>query len=158
MIIIDKNLIDKVSGKAVASPRKRMNHNFHPVHEDPLNRLLNAMEPGTYIQPHKHKDPDRVEIFIALRGRFVVFIFDDNGQINEHTILDAREGKYGVEIPEQTYHCLMSLEPGSVAYEVKEGPYSPANAKNFAPWAPAEGDPGVNDYMKSLLDQVGITI
>lgn len=134
-----------------------MNYNFHPNLEDPVNRMLNAMEPGTYIQPHKHEDPDRWEVFLALRGRFVVIIFDNEGNITDHVILDPDEGKYGVEIPERTYHTLMSLENGSVAYEIKEGPYMPSGAKNFAPWAPAEGDEGVNLYMEKLLQKVGLT-
>jgi cupin fold WbuC family metalloprotein len=130
-----------------------MNYNFHNL-EDPINRLLNAMEPGTYIQPHKHEDPDRFEVFLCLRGSFLVIIFDDEGNITDHTILDTRQGSFGVEIPEKTYHTLLSLEPGSVAYEIKEGPYIPSTAKNFAAWAPAEGDQGVNAYMQKLLDFV----
>lgn len=156
MIKIEDNFLDEASAKARVSPRLRMNYNFHPNHEDPLHRMLNAMEPGTYIQPHKHENPDKFEIFLALRGRFVVFIFDENGNITDHTILDASEGKYGVEIPERTYHMLASLESGSVAYEIKEGPYSMLTSKNFAAWAPAEGDPGAKDYLDSLLQIVGI--
>ncbi len=156
MIKIDDRLLDKTSAKAQESARRRMNHNFHPQLDDPINRMLNAMEPGTYIQPHKHEDPDRFEVFIVLRGRFVVFIFDKTGHVTDHVILDAGKGSYGVEIPERTYHCLMSLQKGSVAYELKEGPYLPSGAKNFAPWAPAEGDDGVEAYMNSLLEQVGL--
>jgi len=153
---VNDEFIDLTSQQAQSSPRRRMNYNFHPKLEDPINRMLNAMEPGTYIQPHKHESPDRFEIFIALRGRFVVFVFDKEGRVSDHTILDAREGKYGVEIPPKTYHTLFSLEPGSVAYEIKEGPYMPSTAKNFASWAPAEGDAAVKPFMQNLLDMAGI--
>ncbi len=155
MIRIDESFIDQTSAKAKESSRLRVNYNFHNL-EDPINRLLNAMEPGTYIQPHKHEDPDRFEVFLCMRGRFLVVIFNDEGIITNHTILDAREGKFGVEIPAKTYHTLLSLESGSVAYEIKEGPYLPANAKNFAPWAPAEGEPGADSYLKKLLFRTGI--
>ena len=156
MIRIDDELLNQTTAKARGIPRLRMNYNFHPNHEDTINRLLNAMEPWTYIQPHKHENPDRFEVFLALRGRFVVFNFDENGNIADHTILDARKGKYGVEIPPRTYHTLFSLESNSVAYEIKEGPFIPGVTKNVAPWAPAEGDPEVIPYMKSLLKQVDI--
>jgi cupin fold WbuC family metalloprotein len=158
MIRITEEFLDVTSAKAKIVERKRMNFNFHPDHEDPLHRMLNAMEPGTYIQPHKHEDPDKFEIFLALRGRFVVIIFDEHGNITDHAILDGREGKYGVEIPEKVYHMLLSLEPGSVAYEIKEGPYRPFTAKNFASWAPAEGEPGVAKYIEKLLKQIGISV
>ncbi|MGD8861079.1 MAG: hypothetical protein PVI30_13820 [Myxococcales bacterium] len=36
----------------------------------------------------------------------------------------------------------MALEPDTLIYEVKPGPWSAATDKSFAPWAPAEGDPG----------------
>jgi cupin fold WbuC family metalloprotein len=156
MIKIDDSFLDETSAKAKVLPRLRMNYNFHPNHEDPLHRMLNAMEPGTYIHPHKHENPDKFEIFLALRGRFAVFIFDENGNITDHAILDAREGKYGVEIPERAYHMLVSLETGSVAYEIKEGPWTLSTSKNFALWAPAEGDPGAKDYLENLLKKVGI--
>ena len=156
MIKITNDFIEQVSKKAKTSPRLRMNYNFHPHHEDPLHRLLNAMEPGTYIQPHKHENPDKFEIFLVLRGRFAVIIFDEDGIITDYIVLDAKEGNYGVEIPEKTYHTLISLEAGSVAYEIKEGPYSPLTAKNFAPWAPAEGTPGVAGYIDKILRLTGL--
>lgn len=155
MIKIDDAFLDKTSVVARNSERLRKNYNFHPTHEDPLHRMLNAMEPGTYIQPHKHEVPDRFEVFLALRGSFVVITFDNNGNIADHTILDAGKGSYGVEIPARTYHTLIPLERNSVAYEVKAGPYLPATAKNFAPWAPAEGDPGVPAYLNQLMKKVG---
>ena len=79
MKIIDKQLLDKTSEQAKQSPRLRMNYNFHERLDDPVNRLLNAMEPDTYIRPHRHLNPDKDEIFLLLRGKAVVFIFDDQG-------------------------------------------------------------------------------
>ncbi|HZK08706.1 MAG TPA: WbuC family cupin fold metalloprotein [Bacteroidales bacterium] len=157
MIKITDEFIDEFTREAQQSPRRRMNYNFHPNHEDPLHRMLNAMEPGTYVQPHKHENPDKFEIFLALRGRFVVFTFDDSGNITDHIILDSRSGNYGVEISKRTYHTLVSLEPGSVAYEVKEGPYTASTSKNFAPWAPTEGDETAPEYLENLLAAVGLS-
>lgn len=158
MIRINEDFLNQTTAKARESKRLRMNYNFHPQLDDPISRMLNAMEPGTYIQPHKHEDPDRFEVFLVLRGRFVVVTFDEAGNITDHYVLDAREGKYGVEIPARVYHSLMSLESGSVAYEIKEGPYTPATAKNFAPWAPAEGEADAGQYMQKLLDVLGLKL
>lgn len=158
MIKIDDDFLNQTSVKAKLSPRLRMNYNFHPRHKDPLHRMLNAMEPGTYIQPHKHENPDKFEVFLVLRGRFAVFIFDDTGKITDHCILDISKGNYGVEIPERVYHALAPLESGSVAYEVKEGPWDISTSKNFAPWAPAEGDPGAKEYLAGLFTQIGLPV
>jgi len=156
MIKINKTLLDSVSSEARSIPRKRKNYNFHKEYSDTLQRLLNAMEPMSYIQPHKHEDPDKREAFIALRGRILVVEFDELGNINDHIILDPLNGVYGAEIPERTFHTIVSLENGSVAYELKDGPYSPIDDKNFASWAPPEGSPDASPYLKDLLIQLNI--
>lgn len=133
-----------------------MNYNFHPQPDDRLQRMLNAMEPGTYVQPHKHEDPDKVEAFFCLRGRLLVVEYSPDGNIIDHTVLDNRTGNFGCEIPARTWHSIISLEAGSVAYEVKDGPYDPAVDKNFAPWAPKEGEAGCDEFIQKVLQQTGL--
>lgn len=158
MIKIDDELLDEVTRKARVSPRLRMNYNFHYGPDDTLQRMLNAMEPGTYLRPHKHEDPDKREAFFALRGSLCILEFNDSGEIVDHTILDARKGSYGAEIPERTWHSIIALETGSVAYEVKDGPYVPITDKNFASWAPAEGSPEVKAYLDGLIAALGLKV
>ncbi|MFZ4521157.1 MAG: WbuC family cupin fold metalloprotein [Bacteroidales bacterium] len=155
MIKIDKELLDSISAAAKASPRRRMNHNFHKEYSDTLQRMLNAVEPHTYVQPHKHENPDKREVFIAFRGRILVIEFDDDGTITDHIILDPLKGSHGAEIPERTFHTIIALDPDTVAYEVKDGPYTLIDDKNFASWAPKEGSPEVAEYLSRLLDQTG---
>jgi len=156
MIIIDSKLLDVVSAQAKVSPRRRQNFNFHKDYSDTLQRLLNAMEPLSYIQPHRHADPDKREVFFSLRGRIAVIEFDDLGNITGHMVLDPSDGNFGAEIPERTFHTIIALDPDSVAYEVKDGPYSPIDDKNFASWAPKEGSGGTADYLKRILKKLGI--
>ncbi|MCX6281086.1 MAG: WbuC family cupin fold metalloprotein [Bacteroidetes bacterium] len=156
MIRIDKTLLDATTAEAKASPRRRKNYNFHKEYSDTLQRLLNAMEPLSYIQPHKHEDPDKREVFFALRGRILVVEFDNEGNIMEHIVLDPAMGSFGVEIPEKTFHTIVSLETGTVAYEFKDGPYSPVDDKNFASWAPAEGSPEAMAYLENLIRKLNI--
>jgi cupin fold WbuC family metalloprotein len=158
MIKIDTTLLDATSALAKASPRRRMNHNFHQDFSDTLQRMLNAMEPLSYIQPHKHEDPDKREAFFALRGRFVVIEFDHEGNITGHILLDPLKGNFGAEIAERTFHTIVALDPGTVAYEVKDGPYSPIDDKNFAAWAPKEGAADAKEYLHQILSKVGIDI
>lgn len=158
MIRIDEALLDQVSARAAAVPRLRMNHNFHQNASDRLHRMLNAMEPGTYIQPHKHENPDKNEAFFCLRGRLLVVEYDDSGNIVDHIILDSRTANYGCELPPRTWHSIISLEAGSAAYEVKDGPWNPADDKHFAEWAPKEGDLGTKEFIQSVLEQLGIPV
>ncbi len=156
MIAINKALIDKVSTEAQASPRMRKNYNFHPTLDDTLQRLLNAMEPGTYVQPHKHENPDKDEAFIILKGKALVIEFDTNGNISNHIVLNNEIGNYGIEIKARTFHTLIILEKGTVLYEVKHGPYQQLDDKCFAKWAPREGDANCNEYTNNILKQLNL--
>ena len=151
MKIINEQLLDETREKALQSPRLRMNYNFHERLDDPINRLLNAMEPGTYLRPHRHLNPEKDEIFLLLRGKVAVFLFDDEGNITEKITLCPKEGIYGAEIKASIWHGLLVLEPGSVIYEVKQGPFVPLSPDNLAPWSPdAEDTEGVRKYIEYL--------
>ncbi len=155
---IDQTIFEKLSQEARNSPRKRKNLNYHTCEADPLQRLLNAMEPGTYIRPHKHENPDKREVFIAFRGKLCVVEFDSEGNITDHTILDWAAGMPAVEIAEKTFHTVISLQSGSVAYEVKDGPYHPNDDKCFASWAPAEGTPESKIYLEELIQKLSLRV
>ena len=121
MKIIDKKLINEVKAKAKTSPRLRMNYNFHQSLDDKCHRFLNALEMGTVIPVHHHVTKD--ETFILLMGKVRVNIYNDDGEVVESVVLSIEEGRYGVDIPKNTWHGLECLESGSVIFEVKEGPF-----------------------------------
>lgn len=149
IISINHKTLTELSNNAKISKRKRLNYNFHYVDSDPIQRLLNALEPDTYIAPHKHENPDKREVFILLKGKMRVLIFNDCGKITESFNLNHHENLI-VEIPSKTWHTIISLQEGSVYYEVKDGPYDAVNDKNFAPWAPAEGNHASGEYLNEL--------
>lgn len=161
MKIINEILLNETIEKAKQSPRLRMNYNFHDRLDDPVNRLLNAMEPGTYLRPHRHLDPDKDEIFLLLKGKAALFIFDEEGGVQETLVLDPQNGVYGAEIQAGVWHTLLVLESGSVVYEVKQGPFAPLAPANLAPWSPAaEDEEAAKRYLKKLetyLSEAGKT-
>ena len=122
-MVIDKKLLDEVSVKAKASPRLRMNFNFHQSLDEKCHRFLNAVEPGTEVPIHKH--PTKDETFVILRGKVRVSTHNDDGSIIEDVVLCAEEGRYGVNIPKGVWHTIEALEPDSVIFECKEGPFVP---------------------------------
>ncbi|MDR0560788.1 MAG: WbuC family cupin fold metalloprotein [Prevotellaceae bacterium] len=152
MKIINKALLDTVSAQAVGNARLRMNYNFHETLDDPLNRLLNAMEPNSYFPPHRHLNPDREELFLVLRGGVVVFIFNDEGVIVSSTEICPDKGVYGMEIEAGVWHSLVVLESQTVVYEVKRGPYAPLTHENVAKWAPTPDNRlDAEAYMEKIL-------
>lgn len=86
---IDSALLQRVSELAVASPRGRMNFNFHRCEDDASHRLLNAVEPGSYIRPHRHLDPAKDETLIVVRGRLGAVVFDEAGNVVDTAVLVA---------------------------------------------------------------------
>ena len=121
MKIIDEVLLNNVSAQAKASPRLRMNYNFHQSLEDKCHRFLNAVEPGTVVPIHRH--PTKDESFVILRGKVRVTTHNDDGSIIEDVVLSQESGNYGVEIPKNVWNKLESLELGSVVSECKEGAF-----------------------------------
>jgi cupin fold WbuC family metalloprotein len=153
MKLIDKQLLDELSEKARNSERKRRNLNYHFGDDDLLQRMLNAFEPGTYVRPHKHKNPPKREVFILIRGRLLMLFFNDAGDVTRREMLDQKAGKFAVEIDPGEWHMAVSLEKETVVYEVKDGPYDPFNDKEFAPWAPEEGALDANAYLGRLIQE-----
>lgn len=154
MKLITEELLDQVSREAEKNPRLRMNHNFHESPASPIQRMLNALEPGTYLPPHRHKNPDREEMYLVLRGRLITFFFDDDGNVTDRMELSPAEGKYGIEIPPDVWHSIIVLEKETVIYEAKQGPYIPLSKENLAPWAPDVNDvEAVKAFMKKLLKE-----
>ena len=129
MKLIDKQLLDKVSVDAKKSDRLRKNYNFQQSLEDKCHRFLNAVEPGTKVEFHRH--PTKDESFVLLRGRVRVNTYNDDGTVIESVVLCPEEGLYGVDIPKNVWHNVECLESGFVFFECKEGPFAPHDAEGI---------------------------
>lgn len=138
MQLINRELFKKLTTQAKNSPRKRMHYNFHPKLDDAVQRLCVAMEPGTYIRPHRHSEPGKWELFIILRDSATILFFDDEGQLTERTTIST-DSTHGIEIPSNIWHTVAVSEPSTILLEIKPGPYSPIADHDFAEWAPEEG-------------------
>ncbi len=123
-MIIDNNLLDKVTDEAKASSRLRMNYNLHESLDAKAQRLLNALEPGTVLPIHRHQHT--AETYFLLRGRISVLFYNADKVMTERFDLNPLEGNYGVQIPAGQWHTLEVHESGSVIFEVKDGPYTPS--------------------------------
>lgn len=117
-----------------------MNHNFHDRPAHPCNRLLNAIEPSSYVRPHRHSATDKDETLVVLRGRLGLILFDDLGHIVTTQELQAAAHTFGATVGVGEWHTALALEPGTVFFEAKAGPYQPLTLEEIAPWAPGEGE------------------
>jgi cupin fold WbuC family metalloprotein len=153
--LISAGLFEALAGLASASPRRRMNHNFHASADDNPHRFLNVLLRGTYIRPHRHLAPPKSETFLVLEGVADAILFDDEGRILARYSLGALtpEGRlWGVDLPPGVWHTVLPRTARAVCFEVKPGPWEPATDKEFAPWAPPEDSPSAPEYCRLLLE------
>jgi cupin fold WbuC family metalloprotein len=141
---------DALSAAARDAPRRRKNRDFHEGASHPAQRFLNAVEPNSYIRPHRHTEALKAETFVVLRGRCGLVLFDEAGNVTTATTMSAGGETLGAHVPPGVFHAIVSLEPGSVFFEVKAGPYDVRTDKDWGSWAPAEGDPEAPAYLERL--------
>ena len=146
---IDDAALESVVAAARAHARRRMNHNLHQM-QDPVHRLLNAMEPDSYVQPHRHLTPPRRETLAVLRGRGAILVFDDRGALSTRATLSPNGPDHVIELEPGAWHSLVALEPGTVWFEVKEGPYAPPPPADVANFAPAPNSPDAAGYLARM--------
>lgn len=155
--VIDGAVLDALTAHAKASPRLRQHQNIHRSYADPCQRLLNAIEPGSYLRPKRDVTIPRIKLLVALRGRFALVKFDDSGAVVAvEPFAAAGEGNaaFAVEVAPTCWSTTLSLASGSVLLEVRPGPFDPAHLGDFAPWAPEAGTRTAGEYLKRLEREV----
>lgn len=151
---ITATLLDDLLAQARQSPRLRTIHCLHDGDWEHCHRMLNALTVGTYVRPHRHRNEHQSEGFIVLRGALAVLIFDDAGEVDlsQSYVLSSPLGTFGLNLQPNLWHTLVALAD-TVIYEVKGHPtggYVAERDKDFAPWAPAEGEAEAVPYLRIL--------
>ena len=153
MKVINNKLIEETVKAARASPRKRHTTEIS-VHKDVVQRLINAVEPESYVRPHMHESPGKTETFLILKGKMAVLIFDEEGNVKNIFKIETGGENLAVDILPGTWHSLVSLESGSVVFEARSGPYNPNGDKKFPGWAPEEGTEEGQKYLTELKKKI----
>lgn len=120
-MVITTDILDELSAKAKASERLRANLDLRNSSEDLSQRMLNALEPGTVMPIHRHKGSS--ETCVCIRGHFEEYLYDVNGNLTE--TIDMVPGGVVLNIEKGQWHSLRCLEPNTILFETKDGPYAP---------------------------------
>lgn len=131
---------------SLESPRQRMLFPMHRSPEDMVQRMINFLQPGTYIQPHQHPRDFASETIFVMQGEMGFLEFDERGTLLSRHRLGPGEL---VDIEARVWHGVVALAKDTVILEVKRGPFNEED-KVFASWAPAENTGGMSDYLASL--------
>jgi cupin fold WbuC family metalloprotein len=151
-VAIDRALVVAKTADAGRNLRRREIHCFHEADDDGLHRMLNAIEPGSYVRPHRHLDPPKAESLIVLSGSLGIVLFDSDGtpDTDRLVLLSQRRDALGIDIRAGVWHTFVALETGTVVFEAKPGPYKRASDKDFAPWAPEAETDEAGPYLARL--------
>ena len=142
--LVSRALLDELAAKAAASPRARAHHNIHATPADPVQRFLVVAQGDSYFRPHRHAS--RSELALLLRGGVDVLLFDERGRVLARHAVGEATGSIAYETAQGVWHTVVPWSAGCAFLEIKEGPYDPATAVQFAEWAPAEGDAAVPEF------------
>jgi len=127
-MIIDNALLDDLLERAMTDPRKRVSLDLRNSAEDASQRMLNALQPSSFVDIHRH--PSTAESVIVLKGSVTEIYYDDKGTEYARYELSPARGKYALQIPAGTWHTLIPREP-SVIFEAKDGKYNPVSGSEI---------------------------
>ena len=129
-MIITQQILDALTAQAKASPRRRMNLDLRNSPEDKSQRMLNAIEPGSPMPIHRHRNSS--ETVVCLRGRLVEEFYDDLERMCTDAIeLSPNGPNVAINIPIGQWHTIIALESGTVLLECKDGPYEPLGVEDI---------------------------
>lgn len=123
--------------EASRSPRQRMFRNLHQSHDEPVQRLVIAMQPSSYVPIHRHSRAHQWELFLVLAGQVDLLVFDEQGKLCWRNTLTAGASLTGLELPSGVWHSVV-CDAASVFLEVKQGPFDPSQPREIAPFCPDE--------------------
>ena len=126
---IDQQLLDELTEQAKASPRRRMNYDLRNSDKDQSQRMLNALEPGTMLPIHRHRNSS--EVVVVLRGKVKWVYYNDNKEVTDTFIVAPDSDLVGLSVPIGQWHSLECLESGTVIIESKDGAYEPMGAEDI---------------------------
>jgi cupin fold WbuC family metalloprotein len=146
MKLISTKLLQELATAASASPRGRTHYNLHAAPADLVQRYLVVANRGSYFRPHRHTT--RAELALIVRGALDLLMFDDSGSVSARHAFGTGAANIAYENGPGIWHTVVVRDDATSFLEVKQGPYDPATASEFAPWAPAEGEPGVARFLE----------
>ena len=122
-MIIDITLLDVLSEQAKNNPRLRQSFDLRNSVEDKSQRMLNALEPGTIMPIHRHRNSS--ETMIVIKGSLKEYFYDEQGNVTGEWVCAPDSDCIGINIPAGQWHSLECLESGTVLFEAKDGAWAP---------------------------------
>lgn len=122
-MVIDIAILDDLVCQAMNNPRLRQSFDLRNGAEDKSQRMLNALEPGTVMPIHRHRNSS--ETMIVIKGSLKEYFYDEQGNVIGEWVCAPNSDCVGINIPAGQWHNLECLESGTVLFESKDGAWEP---------------------------------
>lgn len=146
-MLIDQQCMQALFQEAADSPRRRAFFNLHQSHAEPVQRVLIAILPDSYVVPHQHPHQGQFELFLVLQGVLDFLCFAEDGMLLSRQRLGPGLNQVGIELAPGQWHSIVAVDAGAVFMEIKAGPFDASAKRFFAPFAPAEQSPEAKHYL-----------
>jgi len=132
---VGRRELDTLKAAVKASAKGRARINAHPEATDALHEMIIAIDPTSYIRPHKH--PGKSEAFHIVEGEVDIVVFKDDGEIDGVIELGAPDSArpFYYRMSKPLFHTLVIRSEILVVHEITNGPFHP-EATIFADFAP----------------------
>ena len=101
-MIIDNKCLDNLTLLAKENPRLRQGIDMRTTPSDNSQRLINAMEPGTIMPIHRHKNT--TETMLMVRGKILERLYDETGCLSEEFVMEPCGSYPMIKIPAGQWH------------------------------------------------------
>lgn len=122
-IKIDNTILDNLSAQAKTNPRLRQSLDLRTTPDDQSQRMLNALEPGTVMPIHRHRNSS--ETMVMIRGSLMEYLYDDEGNLIEEILMKPNSANSIIQLEKGQWHSLKCLELDIIIFEAKDGAYEP---------------------------------
>ena len=134
---ITRTDIDELAHRATLSGDQRARICLHRTHADPVQEMIIAMTPHSYVRPHRQCGFEKSYVLIA--GELSFYYFDDRGTITR-THQFSNSSIVASRFDAGQWHSVRTMGTNVAIYlETLRGPFHRRNTE-WADWAPGVSD------------------
>lgn len=151
IVRVDFNMVEQIK-KIAFKTGENVRLSMHTTPDDAFHDMIVFQHRDRYYRPKKHLN--KPMSFHMMEGKMAIFVFDDEGNVIDTCILDARKNIV-YRVAAGYYHTDLPLTDYVVHHECTMGPFVGDSDREFAPWSPDGTD---RDEYLSYRDELASKI
>lgn len=130
-MVPNQHQINALFEQSRVSERLRAHLELHSSHCEKVQRVLIALQRGSYVEPHYHTQPHQWEMFVVMQGSLELKLWSSDGELLSERIIGEGGVSNMMELRPGQIHSVECVSDQALMLEIKEGPFDPLNAKEF---------------------------